>query len=173
MVWFYVFVPFVCLAINVSVQICIYRLCKSLGLLNSIVYGFIAGFLFVLIFGWYFSLHVQQPLWESFGSITANTISYIALGYCYFHFINLGETARRIRILIEIQNSADGLEMHEILRKYNAKQIIEFRLGRLLRNGQIVFKDGRYFAGKPLVLIMAKILIILKIILLGKPSEFN
>ena len=30
------------------------------------------------------------------------------LGYCYFHFVNLGETARRVRIVRELWQSEDN-----------------------------------------------------------------
>ena len=95
------------------------------------------------------------------------------MGYCYFNYINLGETARRIRILREIYDSKEGLSMEEILKRYNAKEIIERRIKRLLKNRQIIYKDGKYYIGKPIMLVIAKIIVIMKVILLGKKSEFG
>lgn len=97
----------------------------------------------------------------------------MALSYCYFVFINLGETARRIRILKEVLDAPEGLSLEEILRRYNANEIIERRLQRLLVNGQIIIRDDKYYIGKPLMLWMAKIVVAFKFILLGKKSEFD
>ena len=91
----------------------------------------------------------------------------------YFHFINLGETARRIRILRELHEPPDGLTLDGLLARYNAQEIIERRISRLIETHQIVLRDGRYFIGKPFVLWMARSLVVLKFILLGKHSEFD
>ena len=104
---------------------------------------------------------------------SANFIIYASLGYCYFHFINLGETARRIRILREIYDSKDGLTMEEILQKYNSKEIVDKRIGRLINNGQVLYKNGRYYIGNPTMLIITKIIVAMKLLLLGRRSEFD
>jgi hypothetical protein len=110
---------------------------------------------------------------ENIFSAFANAFTYSALGYCYFHFINLGETARRIRILRELYDSKNGLSKDEILSKYNAHQIISKRIERLVNNGQIIFKDGRYYIGHPMMLLIAKIIVMMKCMVLGKKSEFD
>jgi hypothetical protein len=99
--------------------------------------------------------------------------SYSALGYCYFHFVNLGETARRIRLLRELSESKNGLSVNEILERYNAKEIIENRLNRLLKSGQVVYKNNRYYIGKPVMLFMSKMILFAKRFILGKSSEFD
>lgn len=95
------------------------------------------------------------------------------MGYCYFHFINLGETARRIRILRELYDRKEGLSMEEIFKRYNAKEIFERRIARLINNGQIIYKDGKYYIGKPIMLLMAKMIVTMKLILLREKSEFD
>jgi hypothetical protein len=56
----------------------------------------------------------------------------MALGYCFFHFINLGETACRIRILIELSESDYGLSRNEILERYDASYVVNVRLQRMI-----------------------------------------
>jgi predicted transcriptional regulator len=105
--------------------------------------------------------------------VIINIASYSALGYCYFHFVNLGETARRIRLLSELNESKNGLSVDEILQRYNAKEIIENRLSRLLKSGQVIHKDNRYYIGKPVMLFMSKMIVLAKLFILGKSSEFD
>jgi predicted transcriptional regulator len=95
------------------------------------------------------------------------------LGFCYLNVISLGETARRIRIIRELYNSRDGLSLEEILQRYNSQEILERRINRLMDSGQITHQNGRYYIGKQFVLIVAKLLVIMKQIVLGKKSEFD
>ena len=104
---------------------------------------------------------------------TANLLIYAALGYCDVHFINLGETARRIRILRELYETPEGLSQEEILKHYNAKHVVDMRLRRLLGNGQIIERQGRYYIGSPVMLFIAKSITALKFVILGKRSEFD
>lgn len=103
----------------------------------------------------------------------ANTITFTSLAYSYFHFVNLGVTARRIRLLIELMDLNDGLTLDEILLRYNAKEMVKNRLDRLLRSGQVIEKDSRYFIGKPVMLLMSNIIVLMKILVLGKKSELD
>ena len=165
--------PILGLLVNTLVQILVYRLIKSVGLLKSVVGGFVIGFAIVMACGvaWYQT--AMPGLMELMGQSALNLMTYVALGYCYFHFINLGETARRIRILRELLESKGGLTRDAILERYNASEIIEARLQRMLNNKQIVLRQGRYFIGKPSLLFIAKTIALLKWILLNRQSEFD
>lgn len=99
-----------------------------------------------------------------------NLISYSALGSCFFNFVTLGETGRRIRILRELCDLKEGLSIDELISRYNAKEIVKRRISRLLEHGQIIFKNGRYYIGSPTVLFMAKFISPMKILLLGRKN---
>lgn len=162
------FVPVAGLLINVFIQVACIRCFPRLGLLKSVYAGFAAGLCSILAF--YF-INPGKGLVlsaDSFGLLVVNLLAYFSLGYCYFHFINLGETARRIRILRELVESKAGLSLDEILERYNAGEILERRIGRLLSNGQIILCDGKYYIGKPFVLLIAKIILFMKWMILGK-----
>ena len=161
------------LAVNVLVQLISFRFILKSGLLKTVFLGFFAGLFFVLMIESYIFLATSAPFNDFFMKLIANFIAYASLGYCYFHFINLGETARRIRILREIYDSKDGLSMEDILQRYNAKEIVEKRIGRLLNNGQVLFKNGKYYIGNPTLLMMSRIIVAMKLMLLGKRSEFE
>jgi len=139
------------------------------GLLKSLFSGFAVGLLsllFVQLFTAFLNIAFLPNL-------IVNIVIYSSLGYCYFHFINLGETARRIRILRELYDSNGGLTLEEILKRYNAKKMVELRLQRLLNNGQVILKGGMLYNGKPIMLLISKTIILLKLIILGEKNEFD
>jgi hypothetical protein len=107
------------------------------------------------------------------GILFANLMTFIALGYGYFHFVNLGETARRIRLLREIYSEPNGITKTELVRRYNGKTMLELRLNRLLSKGQIIACGDRYFIQSRLMLIITQIMVTLKWIIIGKKSEFD
>jgi len=159
------------LIVNMLVQVISLRYISNLGLLKSVYVGAVTGLVSVCTVETYISMSMFQSLNKFSATLIANFIIYMSLCYCYFHFINLGETARRIRILREIYDSEEGLSMTEILERYNAKEIFEKRINRLLNNGQIVDKNGKYYIGNPVMLLIAKVIVTMKIFLIGKKCE--
>lgn len=160
--------PLSCFIINILSQF-FFIWILSFGLLKSELFGFIIGFLLVLMMGTQTDSSVQ----DVHAIVATKLIIYTSLSYCYFHFVNLAITARRIRLIRELYSFEDGLTMGEILRQYNARDMIENRIKRLIDSGQIVFRNGRYFIGKPVILLISEIIIIMKRSLLGKRSEFD
>ena len=160
--------PIVGLFVNTLVQILAYRLIKSVSLLKTVVLGFVIGFATVMACGiaWYQT--AMPDVMELMGQLALNLLTYVALGYCYFHFINLGETARRIRILRELLDSKGGLTLEAILERYNAADIVSNRLRRMIRNRQIVLHDGRFYMRKSVLLYMGKTINGLKRVLLRR-----
>ena len=103
----------------------------------------------------------------------ADLIAYLCLSYCYFNFLNLGITARRIRLLIELLEAPGGLDLGgdpPALRL--ARRWSDARLGRLLAGGQVRESGGRYTIGAPLLL-SARAIVLLKVLFLGTRSEFE
>ena len=64
--------------------------------------------------------------------------------YAYFHFFNMSETARRIRIILEIRQ--DGpVAVQDLLKRYSPRDMLSVRLQRLEQGGQIrQDAEGRY-----------------------------
>ena len=165
--------PLFGLLINVIAQVLSCRHANKLGLLQSVFIGFLCGFVAVLTIETAYYFATELTLMESLGQLTLSSITYVVLGYCYFHFINLGETARRVRIVRELWESEKGLSMDELLERYNASEIVNVRLQRMISNKQIVFRDDKYYIGNPIMLYLAKAIVIMKLILLNKRSEFS
>ncbi len=163
--------PIIGLAFNVVTQILVCRYIKRKGLLQSVYLGFLGGICSIaLIELWYYYATIPT-MTESLCQFLLNLATFTVLGYCYFHFINLGETARRIRLVRELQEAGKGLSYDEITAKYGAPEIITKRLNRMLKNNQLILKNDRYIIAKPHLLFMAKLLVLLKILFLKKSSE--
>lgn len=151
--WVLALAAVVGLAANVAVQVGMSRL---VGLLRSVVVGFGAGLVVAVVV----TLLAGRELstLELAGQVAANGLIYFALGYGYFHFLNLGETARRVRILREFVDAGGTLTLAEVLQRYSGRDIVRVRLGRLQSKGQVVLHDGRYVIGKPTVQTMANMI---------------
>ena len=171
--YIYALSPLTCLIINIVCQISIQRLIKNFWLLKSVIVGFGIGLGAQFLIELYFLHTVSLSISDSICSIVVSFLVYASLGYCYFHFVNMGETARRIRILSELSEAENGLSLEELLDRYNAQEILSKRIGRLINNGQIVLKNNRYYIGKPVMLWISRLILHLKSIVLRKKSEFG
>lgn len=169
-----IFIPILCLSINVLVQILVFRYVPKLGLLKSEYLGFAIGLVAFLLFKFYISSFYLKLDSDLIAFFFVDLVTYCALGYCYFHFVNLSETARRIRILRELYDAREGLSIDQILQHYNALEIVKKRIDRLINAGQVVIKNNKYYIGNPIMLFIAKSITAMKLILFGrKTTEFN
>jgi hypothetical protein len=163
-------IPLFALALNVLVQVLGFRFLPGLGLLNSIIAGFAVGLASTLVSTAYVLFSAPQSPHESISLMLVNAIIFSALGYGYFHFVNLGETARRIRLLIELSEAGEGLALDEVLSRYSTAEMVRKRLERLIANGQVIQRGGRYFTGRPTMLWISRSISAMKLIVLGKRS---
>jgi hypothetical protein len=110
---------------------------------------------------------------DAVGALVAALAAYVLLAYCYvIGFFNIGESARRIRLLIELEAAGTrGLTVPEVLTAYNARMIVDARLERLLSGGQIAEVNGRYVLRSRVMLWAAKALVVVKIVLLRRRIE--
>ena len=156
-------VPFLGLAINAAVQTAGVRIVPDLALLKWMQVGFLAGLAAV---GTWEAMLLSWTVPETGGTSIAIAVSdavlYAVLSYCYFHFVNLGGTARRVRIMREIHLSDGGLTLTQTLARYNAQEIVEKRLDRLLNNGQVDEIDGRIHARKSALLAVVRLMSLLQ-----------
>lgn len=166
--WICLISPFVGLIVNAVLQVAGFRLFSSLTLLHSVFLGFACGLVVVIGVDWLWVRQEGLAVMAFIPVSLANVLIYGALGYTYFHFVNMGETARRIRIILELDDTSEGLTSAEILNLYNAKSIVDVRINRLIQNKQVVVKNGRYCIGNPTMLMMAKTISFMKWLLLGQ-----
>ncbi len=164
-------IPLLGLLVNAAAQVSLYRVRPDKGLLASIFGAFAVGFFALVLCA--LILYGQADKKDFSAQLVLDVLIYALLSYCYFHFLNLGETARRIRILRELAEAPAGLTTGELLRRYNAREILERRISRLTKSGQIVLKNGRYYIKGHTVLLMAKIMGFMETAMLARESEIG
>lgn len=101
----------------------------------------------------YSAMTPHELMWASVYCL----VIYNTLSYCYFHVFNLSETARRIRILNEI-DKARQLRASDIASMYDVEDMIETRLERLVEMQQIKQSNGRYTLDRRLLYVAAKVI---------------
>lgn len=103
--------------------------------------------------------------------LSAGALLYAAFCYVYFHWNNMGETARRIRMLRELAAAPEGLSVEDMVRRYSAREILERRLERLSAAGQIRESEGRLVLTSSAVLLSARLMGLAKQIVFGARRE--
>jgi len=120
--------------------------------------SFVALFLAVLL-SMLFTLGISiltYPLTDTPIAFVLANAAIVACGsYIYFHFHNMGETARRIRILRELDAARRPMSFEEISSRYNAEEVIARRVQRLIDSAQVRLVDGRYMIAGRSILLMA------------------
>ena len=132
--------PCLGLAINTLTHIVLMRL-AGWGMLKAVFAAFFIGLTSTLALT---ILASSGSLGVDSWAIATNLTIFGALGYCYFHFINMGTTGRRFRIMFELKNTPQGLTLDEIKARYNSSEMIDNRIRRLIDNHQAIRVDGRY-----------------------------
>jgi hypothetical protein len=97
--------------------------------------------------------------------------TYACAAYVLFHFNNMGETARRVRLARELAAAPDGLAESELVARYGAREMLDRRLARLVAAGQIRLAGDRLTIANPSVLWMARAVGLAKRNVLGARRE--
>jgi hypothetical protein len=117
--------------------------------------------------GW--ALHGMQASWiDIVGYGGLNLTTYGALGWCYFHFVNLCIASLRIRVLEEIAEAGGEMDAAALLTQYNTDGMIETRINRLTSGGHLVVREERYYSGKAQFLLAARFFDLLRSLILGR-----
>ena len=97
----------------------------------------------LLLMTWLLTMRMYISVYEKINVILYALLVYNALAYSYCHIFNMGDTARRIRMLHEI-NLAGRLKYKDLEDKYGVKNMLEVRLERLTAMNQVSRHQGRY-----------------------------
>mgnify|MGYP001607687086 CR=1 FL=1 len=163
----YLTLPFVGVGVSFGVHIALARWQALEGYFMAWLFGFCSGAAFVV------GAHVYLLFLysEAWGDILAmgivNLCMFVLFGFCYFSLFHVGVSSLRARIFEELQRSPNGLTREELLDRYSARTMLDTRLARLIRGGQLVYAHDRYFLGKPHILIYTRFEDILRWIVLG------
>ena len=109
-------------------------------------------------------LFIFYSLNKSFSAVVYAFLVYNSLGYSYFHFFNMSETARRIKILIEIKKN-NFLDIDTLTKDYESSFMVKTRIQRLIELNQIKLINEKYFLKGKILLFAAIIIMFLKKVL--------
>jgi len=167
------FSPIAALAINMVVQIVGFRLRRGSHFFRSVVEGLFVGGLGLLIIEALLIIGDQTQGDSVAMALLVNVPTYLALSYCYYSFVQLGQTSIRLRMYSEIASRATGVTIEEMEREYDESALTDMRLQRLIESGDILEKNGRYFIGRSRLLVVVNIIFVAKHIMLEKKSVFK
>lgn len=120
-------IPLIAFALNAIVNFLILRLTKNVGVVLSLAWSTVVGLVVLL------AIHVYLVEFEF---LISNAVIYLAISYCFFHFVHIPVASVRIRVLLELAGRPTVSEA-ELLKTYGASQILEFRVKRLTDSNQI------------------------------------
>lgn len=158
--------PFVFVMFNSLLQLFALRI-ALVKYYISFLLGFLVGFLllsFVEII--FFSQNIFN-----YSYFFLNYFNYFLMSFAYFCLLTTGKTSLRIRLLTEINLNKNGISLKSLYQKYNAKEITNTRISRLLSNKQIYIKNKKYFYKWSITLLIGIFLYCLKFIFFKKKSK--
>lgn len=74
-------------------------------------------------------------------------LTYFALAFGFWVFLNLNRTSLRLRMLQEILHAKHSMTRAALLSRYTPEEFLRIRLIRLDQSGDLVIKDGCYSLG--------------------------
>jgi hypothetical protein len=80
-------------------------------------------------------------LWATLG------LTYVALAFGFWAFLNLNMTSLRIRMLRELLHYDSGMSRAELFGRYSAEEFLRRRLARLERSRDLALSHGQYSVG--------------------------
>lgn len=163
--------PFAAAAIEFVLHLLVGRYIIKTGTIISTMVAYTLGLL--VLAGLQFGIfrNGELPLGEVLGLFGANFVLYSAMAFLFFAFVNIGESSVRIRLLCELASAPEGMDQDTLTAHYNVDHIIQIRIDRLLKSGEMVCRDNRYyFTGNPRMLLIAKRTQRIQRMLLGRES---
>ncbi len=89
--------------------------------------------------------------------LSGDVLMFLSASYCWLHFVNIGEASVRLRMAREILDAEPrGLTTEELASRYGIETIVDTRIQRMIESGELFHKEGRYFFGKPRMLLVAR-----------------
>ncbi|MBY0522095.1 MAG: hypothetical protein K2R98_01775 [Gemmataceae bacterium] len=113
-------------------------------------------------------LEMQSPAADVVVLLLFNALIYLALSYGYFNFIQLNVSSLRIRMLHELSVNAQGLSEQKLLDLYNEREMLEYRLARLVQGQQIAERRGRLYFRRSAVYAIALVIDFCKRLVVGR-----
>lgn len=100
---------------------------------------------------------LKIPMGELLLAWVYAALAFNSVAYSYFHFFNLSETGRRIRMLLQLLEG-ESIGVNDAGAKtYSGQAMVNQRLARLLQMGQVSTADGQYMINGRFLLRAARV----------------
>lgn len=123
----------------------------------SLSRGFVTGLVVMSVLTALGLGQIQASRTDMTGYCLLNFVSYLALAFGYFNFVNLTVASLRIRLLEELREAGGSLSAEQLGAAYNADAVVDLRLNRLVRGGHLVERHGRLVIGRRRFMVVARI----------------
>lgn len=138
---------------------------------RSLKIGFVFGLIVAItVGGWGVGRMTLSPQ-DRTGYLMLTLLTYLALAFGYFNFVNLTVASLRIRLLEEIREAGGALAADSLKATYNSREVVALRLQRLIQGGHLVEKNGRLHSGRLPFLIVARIFDVLHRFIFGRRGK--
>lgn len=107
------------------------------------------------------------------GSALSAALLFCAWWFIFLNLVQSFESSLRVNVLRQLLRDRGSLDHAAFFARYNDRSLIELRLARLMRGGTVVMRDGRLFVVSTPARLMANLFRGLKLLVLGRPSEFD
>jgi len=163
--WGYILMPIAAVFGLAVTHVGLLRLFRAIRPYPAYGFAFLLWLCVELACDFGFAATARDYGWFDYGP--ANVLGYVILAYCYFHFFNLGETGRRMRLILELDSVPEGLSEQELARRYGAKEIMERRIQRLLDGGQMREQNDRFYPLGEALSSIAGVIAALRLLVMG------
>jgi hypothetical protein len=165
--------PVIGLAAYCVTQIFVARLATSSSPYRSLMIGFICGLVVVMMLAGWAAGRMEISVADRIGYLLLDLLTYLALAFGYFNFVNLTVASLRIRLLEELSLHGGRLSRQALVDRHSSANVFGIRLKRLIGGGHLVEQQGRLFTGKRVFLVVARIFDMLRWVILGRrtPEE--
>jgi len=104
---------------------------------------------------------------DAVGYALINMATFAALGWGYFHFVNLCIASLRIRMLEEIIEAGGFVPASDLQARYDDRRMIDTRIQRLVDGRHLIQRNSRYYSGKKQFLLAARLFDLLRRSIIG------
>jgi hypothetical protein len=108
--------------------------------------------------------------WDAFA---AGLLLFGAWWFVFLNFVQSAQSSLRVNILRQALLNGGTLSHTALFDRYNDAALIGLRLERLVQSGAVVQVDGRYFVVSSSARMLGRLFRGLKLLILGRPSEFH
>lgn len=139
-----VLAPTLGLAADVVAHLMVTWSLRGLGIYARLAFGAAAGAGICVAISLFASSHLGLSAGVTMAYVTFNMLTFLILAFGYFNLLQMNLSSLRLRIANELIDLAEGMPMEKLLEMYDGASIVDARLARLTRGGQITLRDGRY-----------------------------